>query len=126
MPPGHEHLVFVCTIQPCARGCVLPQRLVQRQRRLLAAQERERALLGVHHHEVAVVDLVADLAQAMPLDEAVGADVALAAVECLGGEGQHGLPARRRLPPAVHDDRRLARLHGEQAEMTEDAASGGH
>ena len=126
MPPGHQRLILAGALEAFTRRRVLPQRLVQRQRGGIAAEERERALAGVHDDEVAVVDLVTDFPLPVPLDEPVRPDVAFPAVVFLGGERQHGLAAGRRLPSAVDDDGGLARLDGEQAEVAENAAAGRH
>ena len=125
MPARHQHVVVARALQALARGRVLPQGLVQGQRGGVATEQRERALFGVHHDEVAVVDLVADFAHAVPFHQPVGADVPLAALVLLGGEGQHRLAACRRLPSPVDDDRRRAGFNGEQAEVAEDASAGG-
>ena len=108
MPPGDQHLVVAGPLQPIAGRHMLPQRLVQRERSRLAAEQRERALVGVHDEEVAVVNLVVELAEAVTLDEPVGADLAFPAVERLRGDRQHRLAARRRVPAAADDDGGLA------------------
>ena len=81
MPSRHEHVVVARPLQPGAGGGVLPQRFVQRQRRGVPAEERERGLVRVDGEQIALVDVVADVAQPVPLNQAVLAEAALASFE---------------------------------------------